>query len=160
MGAQAGHGALIYCNLTTAGAVDAAITTLAQFRVVGGLFSDLTRNYADRATTEITPHNNLVGEHVVSPVIDWENWSFTVNLDQTASAMHTALKAAYRNKVKFGMALVGAGSTIGSGIDETLVSGELLSVKETNPRQGGQRALAISFRPTGSFYDNGVLIGT
>ncbi len=158
MPGQAGHGALIYCNLTTAGAVDATLTTLGSWKVVGGLNSDLARNYADRAETEITPHNSNVGEHVVSPVIDWENWSFTVNLDRTASAMHVALKTAYRNKVRFGFAFIGAGATLGSGIDETLVSGELLSVKEANPRQAGVRALVINFRPSGAFYDDGQLI--
>lgn len=158
MPAQAGHGALIYCNLTTAGAVDATLTSLADWKVIGGLNSDLTRNYADRPTEENTPHNSNVGEHTVSPVIDWENWSFTVNLDRTASAMHVALKTAYRNKVRFGLALIGAGATLGSGIDETLVSGELLSIKEANPRHAGKRALVINFRPSGAFYDDGQLI--
>lgn len=158
MPGQAGHGALIYCNLTTAGAIDATLITLASWKVVGGLNSDLARNYADRATSENTPHNSNVGEHTVSPVIDWENWTFTVNLDRTASAMHVALKTAYRNKIRFGFALIGPGATLGSGIDETLVSGELLSVKEVSPRHAGPRALAINFRPSGAFYDDGQLI--
>lgn len=147
----AAHGVILSVNLDENGDV----TT--EFTEIGGINSDIPQPRS-RTWTETTPHDKDADEGVTG-VLRRGEWTFTLNYRQQ-NPIHLAMSLALNKNTYFGMQFQGIeGRIAGDGTDVVLVSGQLISFNEGNPVRDGARSAAVSFRPSGNFYMDGVLYG-
>lgn len=150
--AQAGHGTTIAIELDPVG-------SQGDFTVVAELNGDIQWPELNRPSTETTPHQDDIDDHVLGR-LGRGPLTFSVNFvynDGTHDHL-TGLIKKMTDNVMFGIRLRGPGGS--ANTDEWICSGQIESFSETSPVREGARTAEVTIRLRKQMKIDGVLIGT
>lgn len=150
---RAGHGASVAVEL---GSAPGYVPVSGVFTEIPELRGNIPGLSGNRATENITPHNDDIDSHTSGPIVR-PAWQFTINY-VPGNPVHEGLRSAWLDpdptNRRRGWRFRGAGGS--DGVDEVIVSGELVGWEDSSPEGAAPRQATLTIQPSKAFIIDGV----